>query len=158
MRISKVEIKKIMNLAYCKVDKNVVKNRGYDYFKIPVCVPIKSQTKSYKKLCLKGLYKLYSNLKIKYSTSKYVKIIVLVKSLDFCESQVIIFFNKQVYYSWFKRDSKYQKWIRNKKTNPLIKKLRLSEFEVFDETHYKEIIQDKELTPSKRVNDLWFYE
>lgn len=163
------EMKKYLEeLPFEEVDLDVVKIKGYDYFKIPgyrylldgsIVHKLGFGNQSILKLALEKLYTLFINLNKKYKKKKsFVKVVILVNASDLFDSQVIIFFEKGVYKEWFERSSNYQTWKKGKKKNELIKKIGLTEYKHLKETHYEETINDKDISNKPIKNNLWFYE
>ena len=154
MNLNEDEIKKIKNMKNYEVNKETVKLKGYDFFKIPIgltnCIE-----KSYVQVCLDSLYDLFLNIQKKYSNESFIKVVIMIQRPDFSESQVIAFFNKQVYDIWFDRNSGDHKWIKGEKKNKLIEEN--PQFKDLKEAYFLEQMVDENGTIEKE-NDIWFYD
>ena len=139
------------------VDFNVVKKKGYDYFKMPGDSAF-IQNKKILQLSLEKLYELSLNLKKRYENQGLVKVVILIRGDELFDSQVIAFFNKDICNRWFIRSSRYQTWKKTKRKNRLLDVLKLDGYKALKETHYTETIYDEELNPPQQKHDLWFYE
>lgn len=147
----------LYRLPQSDVDFDVVAKKGYDYFKIMGNSKL-VQNKKQLKLALMKLRELALNIKKKYEKREFIRTVILIVGDDLFDSQVIAFFDEDVYRDWFMRSSRYQTWRKTKKKNLLIDKLKLNEYRALKEIHYTEKIYDPDLDPPQQRHDLWFYE
>ncbi len=142
------------------IDPNTVRAKGYDYFKLPGSSEFFRGPKKDDfiiQLSLQRLYYLYTKLKLKYQKKQRFPItVILIDGQDLFNSQVIIFFDKKAFTSFFKRKSKNQTWVKIHKKNPIIRRYKLENYKSMKEICYKEVYKDTELN-KVYVNYLWFY-
>lgn len=94
---------------------NVTHKERYWHCKIPIMDSIVAPDASYeiRKECLQNLVNAHLNLinsKNKYNITGFSKVMCLISLPDMFSSEITVFFDKQYYKAFFKRDNDYQTW------------------------------------------------
>ena len=127
----------------------------YEHFHVPGGMFIEGK-KTYdsikKEFCRKWIIKTEEIIKNKPQELGFCKVIAMIDVPNYWSSQIIIFYNKEYYDSFWDRNSEYQVW---EKIDDELSLARDIEIETeLKEVMYKEIIRDEDYFGEAY---LWFY-
>lgn len=128
----------------------------FEHFHVPCGMFISSPKTSGKiktEFCKAWLEKTAEIIEQKPADIDFCKVVALIDEFDFWESQIIIFYDKEYYDSFWNRNSQEQKWnLLTGQDVSFVKKRNINC--TLKEKGYEEIYTDEDYT---RKTILWFY-
>lgn len=149
-------VKDIMALAKAFPPEDF-KGCGYYHAHLPVAqsfIDSKRTTRAVRKLCIQTLVDVVSVLRgIKPVPKNKTRVVVAIDFPNLWDSQLIVFYGKNYFSEFFKRNTKKQKWTLLSATRNIKKEWDLEIPAEFDIRGYKEEIIDDDY---KHVGEIWF--
>lgn len=136
-----------------KFQPDWIDNERYEHFHVPSDPFIESEkttNQNKKAFYEKWLATVERLMKEKPQDIAFCKIVGMISVPDLWCSEIIIFYDRKYYSSFFKRDSSYQTWIKIKNDSFLERKQIQTPLK---EIGYQQIIRDEDIYQ----NELWFY-